>query len=74
MIANENGDPIMGSFSWADGEFVVFKIGDVIVAEFLAEQLTGDILFIHDIAGLALSNTNADQPKDAIFLQVPMLT
>jgi hypothetical protein len=67
---DENGDPIMGSFSWAEGEFVVFKIGDVIVAEFLAEQLTGDILFIHDIAGLALSNTNADQLENtAIFLQ-----
>ena len=67
---DENGDPIMGSFSWAEGEFVVFKIGDVVVAEFLAEQLTGDILFIHDIAGLALSNTNSDQLENtAIFLQ-----
>ena len=67
---DENGDPIMGSFSWADGEFIVFKIGDVIIAEFDADQLTGDILFIHDIAGLALSNTNADQLENtAIFLQ-----
>ena len=67
---DENGEPIMGSFSWDDGEFIVFKIGDVIVAEFSAEQLTGDILFIHDIAGLALSNTNADQLENtAIFLQ-----
>ena len=67
-LTGDQGRP--GSFSWDDGEFIVFKIGSVVIGEFSADQLTGDILFIHDIAGLALSNTNANQLENtAIFLQ-----
>ncbi|MDG0991521.1 MAG: Ig-like domain-containing protein, partial [Luminiphilus sp.] len=59
-----------GSFSFLTGEFIVFKIGAVIVGEFGVNQLSGDILFIHDIAGIAMSNTNSDQLENtAIFLQ-----
>ncbi|MDG2136723.1 MAG: retention module-containing protein, partial [Luminiphilus sp.] len=63
-------DGVPGSFSFENGEFIVFKVGDVIVGEFDVDQLSGDILFIHDIAGIAMSNTNSDQLENtAIFLQ-----
>ena len=63
-------DAVPGSFSFENGEFIVFKVGDVIVGEFDVDQLSGDILFIHDIAGIAMSNTNSDQLENtAIFLQ-----
>ncbi len=68
LTGDQNGVP--GSFSFETGEFIVFKVGDVIVGEFDVDQLSGEILFIHDIAGIAMSNTNSDQLENtAIFLQ-----
>ena len=67
-LTGDEGAP--GSFSYDSGEFIVFMIGDVVLGEFGVDQLSGNILFIHDIAGLALSNTNAGQLENtAIFLQ-----
>ncbi|WP_439105758.1 retention module-containing protein [Congregibacter sp.] len=68
-LTGDQGTP--GSFSYEDGERIVFTVGDVIVGDFGAGNVpeTG-ILFIHDIAGLSLANSNDQYVENtAIFLQ-----
>ncbi|QJD70572.1 retention module-containing protein [Marinobacterium sp. LSUCC0821] len=68
-LTGDRGTP--GSFSYTETEFMVFKIGAVIVAEFPASQIDGPYLFIQDLnAGLTLADTNEWQVENtAIFLQ-----
>jgi hypothetical protein len=59
-----------GSFSYRAGDVITFKIGDVVVGIFSADVIQGDLLFLQDIAGTGLGNTNANYVENmAIFLQ-----
>ncbi|MBN2815584.1 MAG: hypothetical protein JXQ67_02810, partial [Campylobacterales bacterium] len=61
---------VAGEFKYKDGDTITFTVGDVVVAEFSADVIQGDILFIQDIAGEALSESNAMYVENmAIFLQ-----
>ncbi|KGE03119.1 retention module-containing protein [Pseudohaliea rubra] len=71
-LTGDQGPP--GSFAYNDGDSIVFKVGNVTVAEFSSENApwTGDaVLFIHDFAaGGDLTETNAMYLENtAIFLQ-----
>jgi VCBS repeat-containing protein len=59
-----------GSFKYNDGDTITFSVGNVIVAEFSADVIQGSILFLQDIAGVGLNNTNLNYVENmAIFLQ-----
>lgn len=59
-----------GSFSYRAGDVITFTIGDVVVGIFSADLIQGDLLFLQDIAGTGLGNTNANYVENmAIFLQ-----
>ncbi|WP_041523840.1 retention module-containing protein, partial [Gilvimarinus agarilyticus] len=59
-----------GSFYYRAGDTITFTVGDVTVAEFSADAIVGNILFLQDIAGTALSDSNLNYVENmAIFLQ-----
>jgi len=61
---------VAGQFKYRAGDTITFNVGGVVVAEFNANVIHGDILFIQDIVGTALSNTNHMYVENmAIFLQ-----
>ena len=68
-LTGDRGTP--GSFSYTPSEFIVFKIGAVIVAEFAASQIDGPYLFIQDLtANYGLEETNDWMVENiAILLQ-----
>jgi hypothetical protein len=72
-LTGDQGSP--GSFAYDEGERIVFKVGNVTVAEFnageAAQWLDNAVLFIHDFAtGGDLTDTNAGYLENtAIFLQ-----
>ncbi|MPY26935.1 retention module-containing protein, partial [Shewanella sp. YLB-07] len=59
-----------GSFAYNPGDTITFSIGDVIIASFSADAIQGTILFLQDIAGTSLSDSNMNYVENmAIFLQ-----
>ncbi|WP_394497178.1 Ig-like domain-containing protein [Shewanella sp. ENK2] len=59
-----------GSFAYLPGDTITFMVGGVTIATFSADVIQGDILFLQDIAGTLLSDTNMDYVENmAIFLQ-----
>ncbi|PKF60370.1 hypothetical protein CW745_15630, partial [Psychromonas sp. psych-6C06] len=59
-----------GEFKYNIGDVITFKVGDVIIAEFNADAINGDILFLQDISGHDLTENNASHIENmAIFLQ-----
>ncbi|WP_394391187.1 Ig-like domain-containing protein [Shewanella woodyi] len=59
-----------GSFAYNPGDTITFSIGNVIIASFSADAIQGTILFLQDIAGTSLSDTNMNYVENmAIFLQ-----
>ncbi|WP_189062383.1 retention module-containing protein, partial [Shewanella hanedai] len=59
-----------GSFAYNPGDIITFSIGNVIIASFSADAIQGTILFLQDIAGTSLSDTNMNYVENmAIFLQ-----
>ncbi|TYL47597.1 Ig-like domain-containing protein [Marinomonas sp. IMCC 4694] len=59
-----------GSFQYNDGDIITFTVGAVTIAEFPASSIQGSIVFLQDIAGVDLSNTNLNYIENmAIFLQ-----
>ena len=59
-----------GSFLYRAGDTITLTLGSVIIAEFSADQVQGDVLFLQDIAGVALSDVNNEYVENmAIFLQ-----
>ncbi|MDG1114331.1 MAG: Ig-like domain-containing protein, partial [Pseudomonadales bacterium] len=59
-----------GSFLYRAGDTITLTLGSVIIAEFSADQVQGEVLFLQDIAGVALSDVNNDYVENmAIFLQ-----
>ncbi|AQS38244.1 putative calcium-binding protein [Shewanella psychrophila] len=59
-----------GSFAYNPGDTITFSIGDVIIASFSADVIQGTILFLQDIAGTSLSDSNMNYVENmAIFLQ-----
>uniref|UniRef100_UPI0030EF7DA0 retention module-containing protein n=1 Tax=uncultured Gilvimarinus sp. TaxID=1689143 RepID=UPI0030EF7DA0 len=59
-----------GSFYYRAGDTITFTVGDVTVAEFSADAIVGNVLFLQDIAGTALSDSNSNYVENmAIFLQ-----
>ncbi len=67
-LTGDSGVP--GEFKYNVGDDIVFKIGDVIIAEFNASVIKGDLLFLQDIAGTDLSDSNLNYVENmAIFLQ-----
>ncbi|MCV2402982.1 Ig-like domain-containing protein [Marinomonas sp. C2222] len=58
-----------GSFLYQDGDTITFSVGGVIIAEFSSSVIDGDYLFLQDIAGVDLSDTNDDYVENmAIFI------
>ncbi|MAY03677.1 MAG: hypothetical protein CMQ38_11960, partial [Gammaproteobacteria bacterium] len=67
-ITGDAGVP--GSFKYRPGDTVTFSVGDVTVGEFSAGVIQNNILFLQDIAGVALSDVNNNYVENmAIFLQ-----
>ena len=67
-LTGDAGEP--GSFRYNDGDTITFSIGAVIIAEFSADLIQGPYLFIQDLKGLSLSETNDQFVENvAIFLQ-----
>ncbi|TYK64630.1 VCBS domain-containing protein, partial [Colwellia echini] len=59
-----------GEFKYNAGDIITFSIGDVIIAQFNANAINGDTLFLQDIAGTELSDSNSSHVENmAIFLQ-----
>ena len=59
-----------GAFVYRPGDTITMKIGDVTLAEFNADAIKGHVLFLQDIAGVALSDVNNEYVENmAIFLQ-----
>ncbi|WP_157582020.1 Ig-like domain-containing protein, partial [Shewanella woodyi] len=59
-----------GSFAYNPGDTITFSVGNVIIASFSADAIQGTILFLQDIAGTSLSDTNMNYVENmAIFLQ-----
>ena len=67
-LTGDAGAP--GSFRYNDGDTLTFSIGAVTIAEFSADLIQGPYLFIQDLKGLSLSETNDQFVENvAIFLQ-----
>ena len=67
-LTGDRGEP--ASFSYTPSEFMVFKVGNVTIAEFPASVIQGPYLFIQDIAGTRLDDVNDRAVENiAIFLQ-----
>ena len=61
---------VAGQFNYRAGDEITFKIGNITIAKFSAAVIQGDILFLQDIAGTTLSDTNSMYVENmAIFLQ-----
>ena len=59
-----------GAFFYRPDDSISFTVGNVIVAEFSGQAIKGDILFLQDVAGVDLSDTNTAYVENmAIFLQ-----
>ncbi|ABV85696.1 Cadherin [Shewanella pealeana ATCC 700345] len=59
-----------GSFSYREGDTITFTIGNVTIANFSADAIQGSILFLQDIAGTSLADSNLNYVENmAIFLQ-----
>ncbi|MEW6997967.1 Calx-beta domain-containing protein, partial [Colwelliaceae bacterium BS250] len=59
-----------GEFKYNAGDTITFTIGDVIIGQFSANAINGDILFLQDVAGSELSDSNSSHVENmAIFLQ-----
>ncbi|WP_220766178.1 retention module-containing protein, partial [Shewanella sp. MBTL60-112-B2] len=59
-----------GSFSYREGDTITFTIGNVTIANFSADSIQGTILFLQDIAGTSLADSNLNYVENmAIFLQ-----
>ncbi|MCL1096362.1 retention module-containing protein, partial [Shewanella kaireitica] len=59
-----------GSFAYLPGDTITFSVGDVTIATFSADAIQGTILFLQDIAGTSLSDSNLNYVENmAIFLQ-----
>ncbi|MCP8899134.1 Ig-like domain-containing protein [Gilvimarinus xylanilyticus] len=59
-----------GSFFVRASDTITFTLGDVTVAEFPASAIQGNVLFLQDIAGVELSDSNTNYVENmAIFLQ-----
>ncbi|MFT6756976.1 MAG: hypothetical protein ACJA0M_000852, partial [Chitinophagales bacterium] len=67
-LTGDAGDP--GSFSYRDGDTITFSVGDVIIGQFSSGVIQNDLIFLQDIAGTALSDSNSNHVENmAIFLQ-----
>ncbi|NRP60118.1 retention module-containing protein [Marinobacterium sp. xm-d-564] len=67
-LTGDAGEP--GSFRYNDGDTITFSIGAITIAEFSAGLIQGPYLFIQDLKGLSLSETNDQFVENvAIFLQ-----
>ncbi len=64
-------DPVAaGSFLYRPGDTITLTIGNVTLAEFSADQVVGDLLFLQDIAGVGLEDVNLNYVENmAILLQ-----
>ncbi|WP_284204381.1 tandem-95 repeat protein, partial [Psychromonas marina] len=61
---------IAGEFKYNSGDIIIFTVGDVVIGEFSANAIQGDILFLQDIAGNSLADNNSNHVENmAIFLQ-----
>ncbi|HCP36541.1 MAG TPA: hypothetical protein DIT98_01740, partial [Verrucomicrobiales bacterium] len=59
-----------GAFFYRPTDTIEFTIGDVVLGEFPGTAVKSDILFIQDIAGIGLNDTNDNYLENmAIFLQ-----
>ncbi|MGS0828290.1 retention module-containing protein, partial [Shewanella sp. 0m-8] len=59
-----------GSFTYREGDTITFTIGNVTIAAFGADAIQGTILFLQDIAGTSLADSNLNYVENmAIFLQ-----
>ncbi|MCL1050180.1 retention module-containing protein, partial [Shewanella abyssi] len=59
-----------GSFAYLPGDTITFSVGNVTVATFSADVIQGTILFLQDIAGTSLADSNLNYVENmAIFLQ-----
>ncbi|QQX79800.1 tandem-95 repeat protein [Shewanella sp. KX20019] len=59
-----------GSFAYLPGDTITFSVGNVTVATFSADAIQGTILFLQDIAGTSLADSNLNYVENmAIFLQ-----
>jgi hypothetical protein len=56
-FTGDNG--VAGEFKDNSGEIITFTIGDVVIGEFSANVIQGDVLFLQDIAGNSLSDNNS---------------
>ena len=70
-LTGKTGDGgVAGEFRYNEGDTITFTIGDVVIGQFKADAITGDILFLQDIAGTSLSDSNSSHVENmAIFLQ-----
>ncbi|TEW54819.1 hypothetical protein E2R68_06470, partial [Psychromonas sp. RZ22] len=67
-ITGDSG--VSGELKYMAGDVITLTVGNVIVAEFSADVIQGDILFLQDIAGTELSDNNSQYVENmAIFLQ-----
>ncbi|MEL0308991.1 MAG: hypothetical protein VW961_06365, partial [Flavobacteriaceae bacterium] len=65
------GSDAPGAFVYRPGDTITMKIGNVTLAEFDADSIKGDVLFLQDIAGVGLSDVNDNYVENmAIFLQL----
>ncbi|MEA1918069.1 MAG: Calx-beta domain-containing protein, partial [Campylobacterota bacterium] len=71
LSGNSGDSGVAGEFSYRASDTVTFKIGDVTLGEFSADVIQGDKLFLADIAGTYLGDTNNEYVENmAIFLQM----
>ncbi|WP_019030004.1 Calx-beta domain-containing protein, partial [Colwellia piezophila] len=70
-LTGKTGDTgTAGEFKYNAGDTITFTIGDVIIGQFSADAINGDVLFLQDIAGNSLSDSNSSYVENmAIFLQ-----
>ncbi|MBU3071703.1 VCBS domain-containing protein, partial [Aestuariicella sp. G3-2] len=67
-LTGDQGNP--GSFAYRTGDTVTFSVGDVTVAQFSADVIENGLLFLQDIVGTELSDSNTNYLENmAIFLQ-----
>ncbi|WP_284204379.1 Calx-beta domain-containing protein, partial [Psychromonas marina] len=70
-LSGFTGDSGMaGEFKYNSGDTIIFTVGDVVIGEFSANVIQGNVLFLQDIAGNSLSDNNSNYVENmAIFLQ-----
>ncbi|MEA1988815.1 MAG: Ig-like domain-containing protein, partial [Pseudomonadota bacterium] len=59
-----------GNFDYMPGDTVTFSIGNVVIGQLDTENMTDDIAFLQDVAGIGLHDLNDEYVENmAVFLQ-----